>query len=108
MHLELGRFEGALGAQAPAREALSVATAIAQLFGMVALTKQVEAVCQTLAPAATAIAPDGLTLREIEVSPKVAAGQTNQEAGYDLSISGKTVAAHIYNSFLSWRRAVPR
>ena len=41
--------------------------------------------------------PDGLTEREIEILRHIAAGKTNKEIGYDLSISPRTVNAHVQN-----------
>ena len=43
--------------------------------------------------------PDGLTGREVEVLRLVSKGMTNQEVGNELSISERTVAAHLRHIF---------
>ena len=43
--------------------------------------------------------PGGLTPREVEILKSIARGMTNQEIGYELSISPRTVATHIRHIF---------
>ena len=48
-------------------------------------------------PAASRKRPDGLTEREIEILRHIATGETNKEIGFALSISPRTVNAHVQN-----------
>jgi DNA-binding NarL/FixJ family response regulator len=69
------------------------------------------ALVEALSPRAAHRAAGGLTAREVEVLTLVATGKTNRAIATELSISEKTVAAHLSNIFtklgLSSRSAAP-
>ena len=69
-----------------ADQVLSEATTIAREFDMIALQGRINLI---------SVPSHGLTPRELDVLRLVARGMTNQEIGYALHISEKTVAAHV-------------
>jgi DNA-binding CsgD family transcriptional regulator/tetratricopeptide (TPR) repeat protein len=69
---------------------LSEATALAERIGMPALLARIDAL-----GAPTALPPDGLSPREVEILKLVARGLSNRQIGEELYISAHTAANHI-------------
>ena len=72
---------------------------IARELGMRPLEARIASRLEKLSPALRPLYPDGLTEREVEVMRLIARGMTNQEIGYKLGISVKTVATHVSHIF---------
>ena len=69
--------------------------ALATKLGMVPLQQRIEGRLERLVPKEARGFPDGLTGREVEVLRLIAGGMTNQEIGYELNISTRTVTTHV-------------
>jgi DNA-binding CsgD family transcriptional regulator len=87
------RMRGHAGDEPRASALVSEAATLAGRIGMAALLARTQA----LGAAATgsAMLPDDLSWREVDVLRLVAAGLSNREIGQELSISGHTVANHV-------------
>lgn len=81
-----------------ARILLDEGLSITEKLGMAPLKKKLETLRdETVQPPKEQ--RNGLTNREVEVLELIARGMTNQEVGYELSVSDRTVAAHLRNIF---------
>ena len=78
---------------AQASALLSEAATLAERIGMPVLVTRARALGAHAEPAHTP--PDDLSAREVEILKLVAAGHSNREIGYELCISGHTVANHV-------------
>ena len=72
---------------------------LTEKLGMKPLRKSIEGLRESFAAAVGPSYPDGLTEREVQVLALVSKGMTNQEIGYELSISTRTVTTHVTNIF---------
>jgi DNA-binding NarL/FixJ family response regulator len=87
---------GAAGDRDEARTLLDEALALAQKRGMPPIERCVREAMKRLQPAAT-VRPAGLTDRELEILRLLAAGKTDKEIAFELSISVKTASNHVGN-----------
>ena len=93
---EYGRMLHARGRPEDANRAasmLSEAAALAGSIGMPALLARIDALDSSRAT--TAVLPDGLSPREVEILQLVARGLSNRQIGEELFISGHTAANHV-------------
>ena len=87
--------KGSTDSRLRAQELLAEGLAISEELGMGPLTERITGWLAELQ--ASAVYPDGLTRREVEVLRALAGGKTNQELADALFISRKTAAKHITN-----------
>jgi DNA-binding CsgD family transcriptional regulator len=87
-----GRARLARADAAGAAPLLAEAAALAEAGGLQALAGRIRALGS---PAATAVPPDGLSSREVQVLGLVARGLSNRELGRTLHISEHTAANHV-------------
>lgn len=85
--------------RARAKLLLDEAGGIAEKLGMRPLQSSIYALREAFVHEIGPSYPDGLTKREVEVLVLVSKGKSNQEIGYELSISTKTVASHLHRIF---------
>ena len=74
-------------------------------LGMKPLEARIASRLERLSLCLRPLYPDGLTEREVEVVRLIVRGMTNQEIGYDLGFSVKTVATHVSHVFEKTRVA---
>jgi DNA-binding CsgD family transcriptional regulator len=87
-----GRTRLARGDAAGAAPLLGEAAALAEAAGLPALLGRIRALGP---PAPTAVLPDGLSAREVQILALVARGLSNREIGGTLLISEHTAANHV-------------
>ena len=73
--------------------------ALAARLEMKPLQERIASRLETLSSTEKSIYPDGLTSREVEVLQCIAKGMTNQEIGFELSISPRTVTTHVQHIY---------